>query len=92
MNILEEAAKLIDGDRKGTYGEVSESFRRIAALWSGYLGHRVTALDVANLMILLKMSRTKGVFHRDSYVDTAGYAALAERLHDIESRGVVRED
>lgn len=80
-SILDEAAGLIDGDRKQTYGDVHDSFGRIAGLWTAYTGTTISGLDVANMMILLKMSRTKGTFHRDSYVDTCGYAALAERLH-----------
>lgn len=78
--VLQEADRLINGDRRDTYGSASESFGRIAGLWSAYLGRTVTPLDVANLMILLKVSRTKGTFHRDSYVDIGGYSALAEQL------------
>lgn len=80
MSILNTAAKLIDGDRQDTYGSATESFDRIGKLWSAYLGTEVSGTDVANLMVLLKVSRTKGKFHEDSYVDIAGYAALAERL------------
>lgn len=38
--------------------------------------------DVANLMILMKVSRAQNGFHRDSYVDIAGYAGCAEKLQD----------
>jgi hypothetical protein len=79
--VLQEAERLINGDRQQTYGSASESFDRIAKLWGSYLGSEVTGLDVANLMILLKVSRTKGTFHRDSYVDIGGYAGLGEQLH-----------
>ncbi len=79
-DVLSEATEIINGERKETYGDAHESFSRIAQFWSAYLGHPVNNLDVANMMILLKVSRTKGKFHRDSYVDIAGYSALAERL------------
>lgn len=78
--ILQEAESLINGDRQQQYGGASESFTRIGELWGAYLGAPVSALDVANLMVLLKVSRTKGKYHRDSYVDIAGYSALAERI------------
>lgn len=81
VTVLQEAAVLIDGERQETYGDASVSFNRIAGLWSAYLGAEVTGLDVANMMVLLKVSRTKGTFHRDSYVDIAGYAALGEQLY-----------
>ncbi|ABE67377.1 hypothetical protein PBI_CHE12_58 [Mycobacterium phage Che12] len=88
--ILEEAQRLIDGDRQQTYGKAIDSFERIAGLWTAYLSpiEPLTAMDVANLMSLLKISRAKSalstpeVIHRDSYVDLAGYAALAVRCHE----------
>ncbi|AGT14307.1 phosphofructokinase [Mycobacterium phage Adzzy] len=87
--ILEEAQRLIDGDRQQSYGKAITSFERIADLWTAYIGcEPLTAMDVANLMSLLKISRAKSalstpeVIHRDSYVDLAGYAALAVRCHE----------
>lgn len=80
MSILEEAESLINGERQEQYGNANESFARIANLWSVYLGANLTALDVTNLMILLKVSRAKGLYHRDSYVDIAGYSGLAEKI------------
>jgi hypothetical protein len=81
MNVLEEAGSLINGERQEQYGNASESHQRIADLWAGYLGTDVTEFDVVNMMILLKVSRTRNQYHRDSYVDIAGYAGLGERLH-----------
>ncbi|WP_280424036.1 DUF6378 domain-containing protein [Nocardia carnea] len=79
-DVLTEAHALIWGDREDTYGDPRESFARIAGMWSAYLGHPVTPLDVANLMICMKVSRTRHAYHRDSYVDIGGYAASAERV------------
>jgi len=79
--LLQEADAIINGERQKDYGPPAESFGRIARLWSDYLDQELTALDVANLMILLKVSRAKtGGFHRDSYVDCAGYAGAAELI------------
>ena len=95
--ILEEALRLIRGDREKEYGDVSVSFERIAQLWSTYLGTDVNEADVASMMILLKVSRTRNGYHRDSFVDIAGYAALAgvvvggEELHSYENRAVLPE-
>ena len=80
-SILGEAAAIIDGDRADTYGDPRESFARIAGMWASYLGIPLTSTDVAHMMILLKVSRAKTTpGHRDSLVDIAGYAALAERV------------
>lgn len=78
--ILEEAARTIAGDRLDDYGAAEVSFNRIAKLWSAYLGIDVTAPDVAHLMILMKVSRSKNGYKRDSLVDIAGYAALGEQV------------
>jgi hypothetical protein len=89
VNILEEADSLINGERQQQYGSATESHERIADLWSAYLGNAVslTALDVVLMMNLLKVSRAKGglimgQFHRDSFVDGAGYLGLGERIYD----------
>lgn len=76
-SICQEAERITNGDRRETYGGTDDT---IVSLWSAYLGLGLTVLDYANLMILLKVARTKGKFHRDSYVDMAGYANVGTRL------------
>ena len=44
----------------------------------------LSAEDVANMMILMKTSRAQNGFHRDSYVDIAGYAGCAEKIEHGE--------
>lgn len=80
VGILADAHKVITGPRQEDYGTPSESFNRIATFWSAYLGITVTPHDVINLMILLKVSRARNGFHRDSYLDIIGYAALSEEF------------
>lgn len=80
MSILQEAMDLVHGDRRTDYGDMAASFNRIAAFWSSYLGVSVNALDVAKMMILLKVSRAKHNNHRDSYVDIVGYVECAAHL------------
>jgi hypothetical protein len=77
--VLEEANRIIHGERAQTYGPAEDSFARIGALWSAYLDVEVDAYDVAMLMVLMKVSRAKNSPHHDSHVDIAGYAALAPR-------------
>lgn len=86
-SILEEAQRLIHGDRNKSYGHPRENFAAIAALWNAYLDHAVAdALepqDIANMMILMKVARiNNGVYHRDSVTDIAGYAGTIERLQE----------
>lgn len=91
--ILQEAERLINGDRQEQYGNACESLERIADMWNAYIfttsepPQSLTAMDVANMMVLLKVSRSKtsldrSEFHRDSHVDMAGYAGLGGRAWD----------
>lgn len=85
-SILQEAERIINGDRAEQYGDAAESFADIAKRWTIELDDRlsapVTALDVARMMTQLKMSRSRYSYHRDSYVDGAGYLGLTEKLAD----------
>lgn len=85
-SILQEAERIINGDRAEQYGDAAESFADIAKRWTIELEDRlsapVTALDVARMMTQLKMSRSRSSYHRDSYVDGAGYLGLTDRLVD----------
>ena len=78
--ILETAQKLISGDRAATYGDASENFKLIGKFWSAYLGITVSAADVATLMALLKIARSRGSEHQDNWIDLCGYAALAGEI------------
>lgn len=80
-SILEEAQRLVNGDRKDTYDGTDDT---IVALWSAYLGVELTVLDYAAMMVLLKVARTKGKLHRDSWVDIAGYAEVGPRLWEAK--------
>lgn len=81
--ILLEAHSLINGERQGEYGEPCESFRRIAAMWSAYLGKEVTGHDVGCMMALLKLARDANRHKPDNLIDAAGYIGLAADLPDI---------
>lgn len=80
MSIVQEATTLVNGDRQDDYGDMGDSFRRIAGLWSAYLGTHVDAYDVGKMMILLKVSRAKNTNHRDSYIDIVGYVECIDKL------------
>jgi hypothetical protein len=85
-DILEEARDLIRGDRAESYGEARASFERIAALWSIYKGFTITAKDVADMMILLKISRSVTSPKHDNWVDIIGYAALGSELESTTEK------
>ncbi|MDL2280342.1 DUF6378 domain-containing protein [Selenomonadales bacterium OttesenSCG-928-I06] len=81
--ILDTAKKYVLGDREQDYGTVSDNFKKIAELWSVYLGFEMRAGDVAMMMILLKVARcTTGEFKEDTLIDIAGYAACANEVKE----------
>lgn len=79
-SVLEEAEEIINGPRRDDYGDVHESFQRIADLWTTTLSHTVTPEQVALCMIQLKIARAINGMARDSIVDIAGYAGCLGRL------------
>ena len=84
--ICQRAAGLVGGDRANTHGDKHENHQNIASLWNAYLGWRLdgtmlTPKDVALMMALLKIARTKSGRHNpDDYVDLAGYAGCAGEI------------
>lgn len=86
MSVLDEAAKLVDGDRQAVYGDATVNHQRIANLWNARFAEkmreRFTAAEVACAMRLVKEARlmqTPG--HTDSLVDIAAYAEVEARIH-----------
>lgn len=87
--VLEEANRIIYGDREKTYGHPSKNFEAIAYLWNGYLmalnedmNVYLSARDVAHMMILMKISREINLHSRDNVVDMAGYAGCIQKMED----------
>ncbi len=78
--MIDEAKTIVDGKRQEDYGNMNDSFLRIAGLWSAYTGITITKYDVAKMMMLLKVSRAKNGNHRDSYVDIVGYVECVDKL------------
>lgn len=75
---LQAAEVIACQNRESIYGAPEDNFEVIARFWTNYLECHVTAEDVANMMILLKIARSAtGKFMVDNYADIAGYAACA---------------
>ena len=85
--ILNRASVLVQGQREKDYGDKKENHNNIAKLWSAYLGISVTAHDVALMMVLLRMARTKlGKVSRDTYIDMSAYSAIAGEIKFREDK------
>ena len=76
--ILETASKLVGGQRHTDYGDKIKNHTNIANLWSAYKDVNITPHDVAIMMCLLKIARTKlGAVSEDTYHDGSAYMAIA---------------
>ena len=75
--------------RNNVYGEPEDVFLMISQLWTAYTGTPITSIDVAAMMVLLKVARVSGSCgeSEDSWVDIAGYAACGAELAE---RGEVK--
>jgi hypothetical protein len=69
---------------RGTqYGHPISNHKRIAELWTAYLGYPIQPNEVAICMCLVKISRQAedpGV--ADNYKDALGYIAIAKTITD----------
>lgn len=83
---LKKANECVNGARQHDYGNPEDNFALISRLWSEYLNGCgndicISAVDVTNMMILLKAARSAtGVGKLDNYVDIAGYSACAYEM------------
>lgn len=85
-SVLDEAKKLVSGDRQAQYGPPDQDFTRTADMWSAWKGVHFEPYEVAVFMILLKMSRQKHQRKRDNWVDVAGYSHCGNTCDEEEAK------
>jgi hypothetical protein len=79
--ILQEAGKIVYGDREQTYGKPGANLERIAAGWAVIFEDGIfTPEKVALAMTWLKIARELHRHKRDNLVDACGYLALIEKM------------
>lgn len=92
--VLEEAARLVNGDRGTDYGPPIDNHGCTADLFTAYLHRKygaanvpmgIDAVDVCWFNILQKCSRDAHTPGRDNLVDVAGYAENIQRVRDARS-------
>jgi hypothetical protein len=83
--ILQEAQRLVHGDRGQDYGHPIEDFTRTGRIWGAILGLEgaVTPQQVALCMVGVKMSREVNRPKRDNRTDMAGYAETLDMVEQV---------
>ena len=88
--VLQEAQRLVHGERLAAYGHPAEDYACTAALFNAIWGPNgadrlkcpLTPTDVILGMIAVKMSRESRHPKRDNRVDLAGYAGCLDMVHE----------
>lgn len=83
--ILDEAKRLVYGDRGEDYGHPITDFTRTGRMWAAILDRPfVSPEEVAMCMMAVKISRLCNRPKRDSVVDVAGYAATLQMVMEFK--------
>lgn len=95
QRLLRQAEFITSHDRNKNYGAAEDNFRHIANLWMDYLavsGREIELKsgDVAVMNMLIKIARLgNNLFHTDSALDVAGYAACLAECQEADYHGIV---
>ena len=66
---------------------MEDNFREIAELWTQYIDHTITSIDVSVMMALLKIARLKSnSTNPDNWIDACGYMACGGELATKEDK------
>ncbi len=83
-NILEEALRLVHGDRNADYGHPYDDYSKTTTLFNSLTGRDLTVSEGVLFMLCVKMSRLGHALKRDSLVDLAGYAEVLRIVTETE--------
>ena len=80
-DILQQAERLITGDRAKEHGDASANFAKVAKMWSAMVGVEIAPRQVPLMMEAFKVARAwDNPGNKDNFIDAAGYAALSGEL------------
>lgn len=83
-SILQEADRIVNGDRQADYSDPVENFRHIAAIASAILKKELTAEDCTVVLMAVKLARESYKHKRDNLVDLAGYTEILHRIKEAK--------
>jgi hypothetical protein len=85
--ILQEAQRLVHGNRGADYGHPIEDYTRTGRMWGAILGIGDIDPRICCLMMgAVKISREVNKHKRDNLTDMAGYAECAQMIADRQAK------
>jgi hypothetical protein len=85
-SFFDQLKLITTSDRENAYGHPLWNFLRIAIRWNLYFGSRIdmviSPVDVALMMIEMKIARLQNSFTDDSILDIAGYSSCVARMDE----------
>ena len=88
-SVLQEAERLINGQRQSDYGHPIDNFTQTGRMWGAILNiPDIPAETVGLMMVAAKVSRETNVHKRDNLVDMAGYAGTIEKIVSRRAAGL----
>lgn len=81
-SILQEAERIVNGDRQADYSDPVENFKRIATIASVLIGKEITAKDCCKVMMAVKLAREANKHKRDNLVDLCGYNHILNLIEE----------
>lgn len=89
---LSKALEATTSDRRRDYGHPLPNFLRIALSWTTLLETHITPMQVAEMMVVMKMHRNQHAFKDDNWIDAIGYSNTVEmmdnRMKEMGYRGI----
>lgn len=82
VSILEEALKILEGERESDYGDPVANFNRISRIASSILNETITPEQCVVVMMAVKLSREQYKHKRDNLVDLAAYTEIYNRIKE----------
>ena len=87
---LQEAQRLVHGDRGDAYGPPWEDFARTGRMWGAILGIPDVEPETVGLcMVAVKISREVNRPKHDNRVDMAGYAETVDMVAEARAEGLI---
>jgi len=81
-NILDECSR-IASERGESYWPVEENFKNIAAIHRENFGVEITPVEIAEVMISIKIARQKNKHKDDNIIDVINYFAILLYLKNL---------